>query len=264
MTYDLGGKTAFISGSTGGIGFAVAEGLAKSGASVVLNGRTPERVDEAVARLAKSQPEARVTGIAADLSTAEGCDKTLSALDSVDILVNNLGIYGPGDFFETGDATWQSYFDTNIMSAVRLSRALAPQMQEKGWGRIVFLSSESAVNIPDDMIHYGLTKTALLALSRGLAKRLRETGVTVNAVLPGPTTSEGFVEMIEQRSSETGESFDEAATAFVHEARPSSILGRPTTCEEVASMIAYACSPDASATTGAALRADGGVVETPF
>ncbi|MFY0634591.1 MAG: SDR family oxidoreductase [Vannielia sp.] len=264
MTHDLTGKTAFISGSTAGIGFATAKGLAERGARVVLNGRSAQSTEAATARLRETLPDAQVSGLPADLSTAAGVDEAVAALGQVDILVNNLGIYGPEDFFETSDDTWQSYFDTNIMSAVRLSRALAPAMVTEGWGRIVFLSSESAVNIPDDMIHYGLTKTALLALSRGLAKRLRESGVTVNAVLPGPTSSEGFVEMIETRTAETGESFEAAAIGFVKEARPSSILGRPTTPEEVAAMVVYACTPAASGTTGAALRVDGGVVESAF
>lgn len=179
-----------------------------------------------------------------------------------DIVVNNVGIFGPKPFFEIGDDVWEDFFQLNVMSGVRLSRAWMPAMMERGWGRVVFLSSESALNIPADMIHYGFTKTALLSISRGLAKLAGGSGVTVNSVLPGPTMSEGVEGMLADMASEQGISIEEAGVAFVKAARPSSIIGRPATVEEVANMIVYACSKEASATTGAALRVDGGVVDT--
>ncbi|MFG6136724.1 SDR family NAD(P)-dependent oxidoreductase [Halomonas sp. B23F22_10] len=262
MQIDLTGKTAIVTGSTGGIGFAIAKGLADSGASVVLNGRKQAAVDEALTRLRQQVPNANARGVAADLGTAEGCDALLAAEPTTDILVNNVGIFGPQDFFETPDDEWQRFFDVNVMSGVRLSRAYSGDMVERGWGRILFLSSESALNIPDDMIHYGVTKTAYLSLSRGLAKRLAGTGVTVNAVLPGPTLSEGVQAMLAEQQKESGKSMEETAREFVMAQRPSSIIQRAATVEEVANMVVYAASPQASATSGAALRVDGGVVDT--
>ncbi|GEK72223.1 MULTISPECIES: SDR family NAD(P)-dependent oxidoreductase [Halomonas] len=262
MQIDLTGKTAIVTGSTGGIGFAIAEGLADCGASVVLNGRKQAAVDEALTRLRQQVPNADARGVAADLGTAEGCDALLAAEPTTDILVNNVGIFGPQDFFETPDDEWQRFFDVNVMSGVRLSRAYSGDMVERGWGRILFLSSESALNIPDDMIHYGVTKTAYLSLSRGLAKRLAGTGVTVNAVLPGPTLSEGVQEMLAEQQKQSGKSMEETAREFVMAQRPSSIIQRAATVEEVANMVVYAASPQASATSGAALRVDGGVVDT--
>ena len=185
----------------------------------------------------------------------------LAAVPSVDILVNNAGIYGPQDFFETDDATWERYWQTNVMSGVRLSRALLPAMVDQGWGRVVFIASESARNIPADMIHYGVSKTAQLALSRGLAKRVAGSGVTVNAVLPGPTLSDGVAEMLKDEVARTGQSLEEVFNGFVRTQRPSSVIQRAATVDEVASMVVYVCSPQASATTGAALRVDGGVVD---
>ncbi|HEX9448737.1 MAG TPA: SDR family oxidoreductase, partial [Dongiaceae bacterium] len=198
----------------------------------------------------------------ADLGTAAGCDILLKAEPVADILVNNVGIYGPQDFFEIPDSEWTRFFEVNVMSGVRLSRAYASGMVEKKWGRIVFISSESGLNIPADMIHYGFTKTANLAVSRGLAKRLAGTGVTVNAVLPGPTLSEGVEEMLKEEAAKAGQTIEEAATAFVKAHRASSIIQRAATSEEVANLVVYACSKQASATTGAALRVDGGVVDT--
>lgn len=259
MKIDLSGKTALVTGSTLGIGLAIATGLAEAGAAVVVNGRKAEAVEAAVAALKASGD---VSGTVADVGTAEGCAALVKAVPEVDILVNNVGIYGPGDFFETGDDVWERYFEVNVMSGVRLSRAYLPGMAARGWGRVVFLSSESALNIPADMIHYGFTKTANLSVSRGLAKRMAGTGVTVNAVLPGPTLTEGVAAMLKDAAEEAGTSVEEAAAAFVKAQRPSSIIQRAATPREVASMVVYACSREASATTGAALRVDGGVVDT--
>lgn len=262
MKIDLSGKTAVVSGSTMGIGFAIAGGLAESGAAVVVNGRKQASVDEAVAALKNAFPEAEVRGVAADLGTAEDCAKMVEAEPVADILVNNLGIYGPQDFFEIPDEEWTRFYEINVLSGVRLSRAYLPGMLEKNWGRVIFLSSESALNIPADMIHYGFTKTANLSIARGLAKRVAGTGVTVNSVLPGPTMSEGVKEMLREGAEQSGRSMEETGVAFVKENRPSSILQRPATVEEVANMVVYAASRQASATTGAALRVDGGVVDT--
>jgi NAD(P)-dependent dehydrogenase (short-subunit alcohol dehydrogenase family) len=262
MQIDLTGKTAIVTGSTGGIGFAIAKGLADSGASVVLNGRRQAAVDAALERLHQQVPKAEARGVAADLGDAEGCDALLAAEPEADILINNVGIFGPQDFFETPDDEWQRFFDVNVMSGVRLSRAYSSGMVERGWGRIQFLSSESALNIPDDMIHYGVTKTAYLSLSRGLAKRLAGTGVTVNAVLPGPTLSEGVQSMLAEQQQDSGKSMDEIARDFVMDQRPSSVIQRAASVEEVANLVVYTASPQASATSGAALRVDGGVVDS--
>jgi NAD(P)-dependent dehydrogenase (short-subunit alcohol dehydrogenase family) len=262
MKIDLTGKTAIVTGSTMGIGLSAAKGLAASGASVVVNGRRQAAVDKAIAVVKAAASNAKVTGVAADLGDADGCAALLQALPQCDILVNNVGIYGPQDFFETPDSEWQRFFDINVMSGVRLSRAYLQGMIERGWGRVVFVSSESALNIPADMIHYGFTKTAALSISRGLAKRMAGTGVTVNAVLPGPTMSEGVRDMLRDEAERHGKSIEQAGIDFVKSNRPSSIIRRPATVEEVANMIVYACSNEASATTGAALRVDGGVVDS--
>jgi NAD(P)-dependent dehydrogenase (short-subunit alcohol dehydrogenase family) len=262
MQIDLSGKTAIVTGSTLGIGLAAAKGLAASGARVIVNGRKQPAVDEALATLRQAVPGADVAGFAGDLGTAEGCDALVKAQPRCDILVNNLGIFGPQDFFETPDAEWQRFFEVNVMSGVRLSRAYLQAMAAQGWGRVVFLSSESGLNIPADMIHYGFTKTAVLSIARGLAKRMAGTGVTVNSVLPGPTLSEGVADMLKEETEKTGKTLEEAAADFVKANRPSSILQRAATVEEVANMIVYACSLQASATTGAALRVDGGVVDS--
>ncbi|HEX4051228.1 MAG TPA: SDR family oxidoreductase [Steroidobacteraceae bacterium] len=262
LTIDLSGKSALVSGSTGGIGFAIARGLADAGAQVTLNGREQRSVDAALARLRSELPEARVEGIAADLGGAAGCAAVVARLPAVDILVNNLGIFSLQDFFATPDEVWEQFFATNVLSGVRLSRAYVPGMVSRGWGRVMFLSSESGLNIPADMIHYGVTKTADLALSRGLAKRLAGTGVTVNAILPGPTLSDGMRTMLRPEAQRAGRSVEEMATEFVVAHRPSSILRRAASVEEVANLVIYVASPLSSATTGAALRVDGGVVDT--
>ncbi|MGY4494494.1 SDR family NAD(P)-dependent oxidoreductase [Pseudomonas sp. TE3610] len=261
MNIQLNGKRALVTASTGGIGFAIATGLAVAGASVIVNGRSDRSVNEAVARLTAAVPGAAVTGVAADLSTGEGVAQLVSGVGTVDILVNNAGIYETQDFFEAGDDVWDSYWQTNVMSGVRLSRALLPAMVESGWGRVVFVASESARNIPADMIHYGVSKTAQLALARGLAKRVAGSGVTVNSVLPGPTLSDGVAQMMQGEAERTGKSLDTVVSEFVMQHRPSSIIQRAARVEEVANMIVYVCSTQASATTGAALRVDGGVVD---
>ncbi|WP_435104576.1 SDR family NAD(P)-dependent oxidoreductase [Arhodomonas sp. AD133] len=262
MQIDLTARTAVVTGSTGGIGFAIAMGLAEVGAHVVLNGRDRGRVDEAVSRLSERVPGANVAGVAADVGTAEGCAALVDAQPDADVLVNNAGIFGPQDFFETPDDVWERYFDVNVMSGVRLARAYLPGMEARGWGRVLFLSSESGLNIPEDMVHYGVTKTADLALSRGLAKRMAGTGVTVNAILPGPTLSEGVAGMLQAEQERTGRSLEEVAADFVKAKRPSSIIRRAATVDEVANLAVYVASPLSSATTGAALRVDGGVVDS--
>jgi len=262
MKIDLRGKNAIITGSTGGIGLASAKGLAEAGARVIINGRTKDAVDKATASIKRYFTNADMAGFAGDLGTAEGCANLVKAFPRCDILVNNLGIYGPLDFFKTPDSVWNEYFEVNIMSGVRLSRAYIPAMVDKGWGRVVFIASESGVNIPPDMIHYGFTKTGYISIARGLAKRLAGTGVTVNSVLPGPTLSDGLVSMLKGVAEEKGQTVEKTAIDFVMEHRPSSIIQRAASVEEVANMIVYACSLQASATTGAALRVDGGVVDS--
>jgi NAD(P)-dependent dehydrogenase (short-subunit alcohol dehydrogenase family) len=262
MKIDLTGKTALVTGSTLGIGYAIAKGLAEAGAEVIVNGRKQEAVDDAITHLQQDVPGAKLRGVATDVGSAAGCEALVKAVAQVDILINNVGIYGPQDFFDTPDDVWQRFFDVNVMSGVRLSRAYADDMAKRGWGRIVFISSESALNIPADMIHYGFTKTSNLSISRGLAKRMAGTGVTVNAVLPGPTLSEGVADMLKDEVDKTGKSLEECAAAFVMQHRPSSIIQRAATIDEVANMVVYVSSQQASATTGAALRVDGGVVDT--
>ncbi len=262
MRIDLTGKTAVVTGSAGGIGLAIAKGLAEAGADIVLNGPTQPLVDAGLAAIAAAVPDTNVQGVVADLSTAEGAEALVAAAPVADVLVNNVGIYSQRDFFEVPDSEWQRMFDLNVMSGVRLSRAYLPGMVERGWGRVLFLSSEGAIHIPVDMIHYAATKTAYLAISRGLAKRVAGTGVTVNAILPGPTLSEGLLALLQGEQARTGKPIDEVARDFVKRERPTSIIQRPATVEEVANLAVYVASPLASATTGAALRVDGGVVES--
>jgi NAD(P)-dependent dehydrogenase (short-subunit alcohol dehydrogenase family) len=261
-TIDLSSKRAVVTGSSAGIGFAIARGLAQAGAAVVINGRSDKTVEGAKKRLGQEVPNARVEGIAADLATADGVAAFIAGAGEADILVNNLGIFEPKPFQDISDEDWHRFFDTNVMSGVRLSRHYLPAMLKRNWGRIVFISSESALNIPVEMIHYGLTKTAQLALSRGLAEAVAGTGVTVNSVLPGPTRSEGVADFFGKMAKERGVSQPEMEKQFVAQHRPSSLIRRLATVEEVANMVVYVCSPQASATTGAALRADGGVVRS--
>jgi len=262
MKIDLTGKTALVTGSTSGIGHAIAKGLASTGATVAVNGRTQAKVDAAVAAIAKLVPGARVRGIAADVSTAAGCNALVADLPEVDILINNAGIFEPKGFFDIPDEDWNRFFEVNVMSGVRLSRAYMRGMLKRNWGRIVFISSESALNIPTEMIHYGVTKTSQLALSRGLAEMTRGTAVTVNSVLPGPTMSEGVETFVKDLAKQHGQSVEEAASQFVKQFRPTSLLQRFASVEEIANMVVYISSKEASATNGAALRAEGGIVQT--
>jgi NAD(P)-dependent dehydrogenase (short-subunit alcohol dehydrogenase family) len=262
MKIDLRNRHAVVTGSTSGIGFAIAQGLAEAGADVVINGRTQKNVDAAGKRLVERVAQAKVEGVAADLSRADGVAAFIERVPKTDILVNNLGIFEPKPYDAITDADWQRFFDTNVMSGVRLSRHYLPSMVSRGWGRVVFISSESALNIPVEMIHYGMTKTAQLAVSRGLAESVAGTGVTVNAVLPGPTRSDGVVEFFAKLAKDQGMSEQEMERQFIEKNRPSSLIKRLATVEEVANMVVYVCSPQASATTGAALRVDGGVVRS--
>src|SRR6202048_3063199 len=262
MKIDLSGKTVLVTGSTAGIGHAIAKGLAATGADVVLNGRTKAKVDAAVAALAKEVPGGKGRGFAADVSTAAGCKALLAALPEVDILINNAGIFEPKGFLDIPDEDWSRFFEVNVMSGVRLARAYLPGMLKRNWGRIVFISSESALNIPKEMIHYGMTKTAQLAVSRGLAEMTRGTAVTVNSVLPGPTMSEGVETFVKELAKRNGQSVEEAASEFVKQFRPTSLLQRFATVEEIANMVVYVASKEASATNGAALRAEGGIIQT--
>lgn len=260
MDLQLHGKVALVTASTAGIGFAIARALAEEGAEVIINGRTQERVERACERIAAEVPGARTDGIAADLSLAAGVDEVTDRFASVDILVNNLGVFEVKRFAEIEDLDWFKFFETNVMSGVRLSRFHLPRMIERNWGRIVFISSESGLHIPSEMIHYGVTKTAQIALARGLAETTKGTAVTVNSVLPGPTLSEGIDGFIEKLAEEQNTTKTEFEDRFFNEMRPTSLIQRFADTREVANMVAYVCSPLASATNGAALRVDGGVV----
>lgn len=260
MDLGLASKVALVTGSTAGIGFATAEALAREGARVIVNGRTKERVEAAVSLLRKSIVRSDIQGIAADVATAEGCASVIRAHPEVDVLVNNMGIFEPKAFEEIPDVDWMRFFEANVLSGVRLSRHYVRGMRSRNWGRIVFVSSESGLQIPTEMIHYGVTKTAQLAVARGLAETLAGTQVTVNSVLPGPTSSEGVGRFVEQLAHSSGKDAATVEREFFESARPTSILKRFATTAEVAAMITYVCSAQASATTGAALRVDGGVV----
>ncbi len=264
MHIDLGGKIAVVTGSTDGIGHAAALGLARAGAHVVVNGRNAEKVAAAVDAIKAAVPGASLQGVAGDLSDAAGCDRFVAAVPKADILVNNLGIFELKPFFEIPDDDWERFFQVNVMSGVRMARAYLQAMMAKGWGRVVFISSESGVNIPVEMVHYGFSKTAQLSIARGLAKVAAGTGVTVNSVLPGPTLTPGVEALLKPRTIETGKSVAEVGAEFVARVRPSSLTRRLASPEEVANMIVYACSAQASATTGAALRVEGGIVDTPI
>src|SRR5580698_4087543 len=254
MQIDLKGLRALVTGSTAGIGEAIAGRLAQNGAEVVINGRTAERVSKAIVALQAKAPGARFHAAPGDVSTAKGCEAIVAATGKVDILVNNAGCFEQKDAFEISDADWQKAFDVNVMSGIRLTRALAPRMRDKGFGRIVFISSESGIQIPTEMIHYGLSKTAQLSLMRGFAQALQQTGVTVNAVLPGPTLSEGVGGFIENLAREQGKSVADVEQGFFRDARPTSLLKRFIQPEEIADAVVFVCSREASAITGAPIR----------
>jgi NAD(P)-dependent dehydrogenase (short-subunit alcohol dehydrogenase family) len=262
MDLQLQGKRALVSGSTAGIGFAIAKALAAEGAHVIVNGRTQARVDAAVQELKRAGLPGNVEGFAADLGTSDGVARTVAKYPDVEILVNNLGIFEPKPFEQIPDEDWFRFFEVNVLSGVRLSRHYLPRMIERGWGRIVFISSESAVQIPAEMIHYGMTKTAQLAISRGLAEITAGTNVTVNTVLPGPTDSEGVATFVGQMAAARKMSREQVEQEFFRNVRPSSLLKRFARVDEVAALVAFVSSPLSSATNGAALRADGGVVRS--
>ncbi len=262
MDLQLAGKRALITGSTSGIGFATARSLAGEGVEVILNGRGRAGVAAAVERLREAVPGASVRGIAADISTASGCETLVAACPDVDILVNNMGIFDPKPFEEIPDEEWFNFFETNVMSGVRLTRHYLPAMKARNWGRVVFISSESGVCPPAEMVHYGMTKAAQLSVARGLAETCISSGVTVNSVLPGPTRTEGVATFFGQLARDQGVTVDEAERAFCANARPTSIIKRLIDPAEVAAMVAYVCSPLSSATQGAALRVEGGVVRS--
>jgi NAD(P)-dependent dehydrogenase (short-subunit alcohol dehydrogenase family) len=262
MNIELKGKKALVTGSSGGIGLAIAMGLAEAGAQVVLHGRSADKLAHAAQAITQKFPAASVSTVQADLATADGAASISAAHPDVDILVNNAGFFAPKSFTEITDDDWQDMLDINVMSGIRLSRYYLPRMLAANWGRIVFISSESGVQIPAEMIHYGVSKTAMLAVSRGLAELTAGTGVTVNAVLPGPTRSEGVADFFAEMAKEQGVSQDEMERDFIAQHRPTSLLRRLATVDEVANMVVYTCSTQASATNGAALRVDGGVVRS--
>ena len=262
MKIDLSGTTALVTGATGGIGYAIARGLAAAGANVIINGRSQDRIDRAIASIGKAAPAAKVRGVAADVAAGEGCAELVEAVPDVDILINNAGIFEPKDFFDIPDADWLRFFEVNVMSGVRLARAYMKGMLKRNWGRIIFISSESALMIPKEMIHYGMTKTAQLAISRGLAELTRGTAVTVNSVMPGPTMSEGVETFVKELAKQNGQSVETAAEEFIKQHRSSSLIQRFASPEEIANMVVYIASRQASVTNGAALRAEGGLVQT--
>ena len=262
MDLQITDKLALVSGSTKGIGLAIATGLAREGAKVIVNGRSEKSVTEALAKIRQTIPGAKIEGFVGDLSDAAIVDKLVKQFPAVDILVNNLGIFEPKPFEQIPDGDWRRFFEVNVLSGVRLSRAYLAGMKQKNWGRIVFISSESGIQTPVEMIHYGMTKTAQLAVSRGIAQTCAGTGVTVNSVLPGPTNSDGVGEFVKQMSG--GKPFAEFEKEFFTSVRPSSLLKRFATTEEVANLVIYVCSTLSSATNGAALRVDGGVVQACF
>ncbi len=261
MDLQLSNRLALITGSTAGIGFAIASALAREGARVVINGRTSATVDAAVAKMVATTGGV-VHGHVGDLSNAAAAENVVSQYPDIQILVNNLGIYEPKPFEDITDEDWRRFFEVNVLSGIRLARLCLPAMRRANWGRIIFISSESGVQIPPEMIHYGMTKTAQLAVSRGLAETVAGTGITVNSILPGPTKSRGVIDFVDAMAKSDGKTFTECEQAFFEKIRPSSLIKRFAAPEEVASLVAYLASPLSSATTGAALRVDGGVVRS--
>ncbi len=265
MNFDLTGKIALVTGSTRGIGLASAIGLAQMGAEVIINGREGAAVTEAIAKVRQASPASKVHAAAFDLSGADGCAGIIAQFPGVDILVNNLGIYEPKAFFDIEDADWTRMFEVNVMSGVRLTRHYLKQMLDnKDWGRVVFVSSESAIFVPKEMVHYGFSKAAQLYIARGAAEQTKATNITVNSVLPGPTWVEMAPVRLAARAKGLGTTADDLAARMFTERRPASLLQRYATPEEVANLICYVCSKAASATNGAALRVDGGIVTNPF
>jgi NAD(P)-dependent dehydrogenase (short-subunit alcohol dehydrogenase family) len=264
MDLQLKAKTALVTGSTAGIGFSIARALAREGASVVITGRTQKRVDDAIENIRTEIRDAKISGIAADLATSDGVSKCIQAVSTVDILVNNLGVYEPKLFDQITDNDWHAIIETNFMSGVRLSRHYLPRMKGANWGRIIFISSESAANIPVEMIHYGVTKTMQVALARGLAETTAGTDVTVNSVLAGPTRSEGVEKFISDMARTKNVAPDEIEKEFFRATRPSSLLQRFATIDEVAALVTFVASPLSLATNGAALRVEGGLLRSIF
>lgn len=263
MDLQLQNKLALVSGSTAGIGYAIARTLATEGARVIINGRSQKSVDKVIDQL-RLDVQGEVLGFAGDLTTDKAAQQVFKEYPDVEILVNNLGIFEPVPFEDISDDDWRRFFETNVLSGVRLSRLYLPGMKDRNWGRIVFISSESGIHIPPEMIHYGMTKSAQIAVARGLAESVAGTNITVNSVLPGPTRSRGVVDFVGEIAKDKGKTFDEFEPEFIEQMRPSSIIKRFATTEEVAALVAYVVSPLASATTGAALRVDGGVVRSAF
>ncbi|MDX7992656.1 SDR family oxidoreductase [Xenorhabdus sp. psl] len=261
MHINLEGQTALVTGSTAGIGLAIAHSLYQAGASVILNGRSKERLEKALTTFSDFN---RLSTISADVGIAEECERIFAKYPEINILVNNAGIFSPRPIFDLDDNEWLNYFNINVMSGIRLSRFYVPKMMKKGWGRVIFISSESALQIPTEMPHYGLTKTAQVAAARGFAQAASGTGVTVNSILPGPTQSEGIERFVRELIPDPTLSIEKAGKCFIETARPASLLGRLATSEEIANTVLFLASKQASAITGTALRADGGVIQSIF
>jgi NAD(P)-dependent dehydrogenase (short-subunit alcohol dehydrogenase family) len=262
MDLKLKGKRALVTGSTAGIGFAIASGLAAEGASVVINGRTPKRVEEATETIRRQHPGADIIGVAADVGAAKGVEDVVANAGAIDILVNNAGIFEPKPFLDISDADWSKFFEMNVLSGIRFTRALLPAMLAKKWGRVIFISSESALQIPAEMIHYGMTKTAQLAVARGIAESIPGSGVTVNSVLPGPTASEGVGQFVKDLAVSQKKTEADVEQEFFRTMRPTSLIKRFAKPAEVAALVVYLCGEPASATSGAAMRVDGGVLRS--